>query len=309
MARILQHFFWPGLRAEVTNFCRACPQCQLTATRGPSKAPLQPLPVVGVPFERIGMDIVGPVERSKSGNRFMLVICDYATKYPEVFPLKNIRAKTVAFCLIHLFSRVGFPMEILTDQGSNFMSTLLKQVYQLLGIKSLRTTPYHPQTDGLVERFNATLKQMLRKFVNDTGSDWDQWIPYLLFAYREVPQASTGFSPFELLYGHEVREPLSLLKETWAGNPGVGTLNTNVVAYVIQMREKLKRMSVLAQEHMSVAQQNQKTWYDTSARVRTFEPGQKVLVMLPTETSKLLAKWQGPFEVIQRLSPLSLIHI
>lgn len=83
----------------------------------------------------------------------MLVISDYATKYPDVFPLKSINAKSVALCLVQLFSRVGFPHEILTDQGTTFMSTLQRQVYQLLGIRSLRTTPYHPQTDGLTERF------------------------------------------------------------------------------------------------------------------------------------------------------------
>lgn len=219
-ARILHHFYWPGLHKDVAQFCRSCPQCQITSPKMPSRAPLQNMPIIGTPFERIGMDIVGPVERSKSGHRYMLVVNDYATKYPEVFPLKNIKAKTVAFCLVQFFSRVGYPREILTDQGTNFMSTLLKQVYQLLGIRSLRTTAYHPQTDGLTERFNQTLKQMLRKFVNNTGTDWDQWLPYLLFAYREVPQASTGFSPFELLYGHEVRGPLSLLREIWEGQEG-----------------------------------------------------------------------------------------
>jgi len=90
----------------------------------------------------------------------MLVITDYAIEYPEVFPLRCIKAKMVAFCLVQLFSRVGFPHEILTDRGTDFMSSLLKQVYQLIGIKSLRTTPYHPQTDGLTERFNQTLKQI-----------------------------------------------------------------------------------------------------------------------------------------------------
>lgn len=77
----------------------------------------------------------------------------------------------------------------------------------------MRTTLYHPQTDGLVERFNQTLKAMLKKFVSETGKDWDKWLPFLLFAYREVPQASTGFSPFELLYAHPVRGPLDVLKE------------------------------------------------------------------------------------------------
>ncbi|KAL1279630.1 hypothetical protein QQF64_026303, partial [Cirrhinus molitorella] len=98
--------------------------------------PLQPLPIIGTPFERLGMDIVGPVERSRTGNRFMLVITNYATSYPEVFPLRSVKAKPIAASLVQFFSRVGFPAEILTDQGTNFMSTLLKQVYQLLGIEN-----------------------------------------------------------------------------------------------------------------------------------------------------------------------------
>lgn len=191
-ARIKHYFFWPSLSLEVTQFCRSCPQCQKTLLKGPTREPLQPLPIISVPFERLGMDIVGPVEKSKSGNRYMLVITDYGTKYPEVFPLKYVKAKMVAFSLVQFFSRVGFAQEIVTDQGTNFMSNLLKQVYQFLGIKGVRTTPYHPQTDGLTERFNQTLKQMLLMFVDKTGSDWDQWLPYLLFAYREVPQAGGG---------------------------------------------------------------------------------------------------------------------
>ncbi|XP_038133737.1 uncharacterized protein LOC119778540 [Cyprinodon tularosa] len=175
-------------------------------------------------------------------------------------------------------------------------------VYKLLGIRSMRTTPYHPQTDGLTERFNQTLKQMLRKFVNDTGSDWDQWLPYLLFAYREVPQASTGFSPFELLYGHDVRGPLTLLRDAWEGDQSKED-PVNIISFVLHMRDKLQQMSELAQSHMAAAQKHQKVWFDKKARHRSFAPGQKVLVMLPTSDSKLLAKWQGPFEVLRKTGP------
>ncbi|XP_068069442.1 uncharacterized protein isoform X2 [Danio rerio] len=300
--RIKKYFYWPGLKADVVQYCKSCPECQLVSLHHPPRVPLQPLPLISTPFERLGMDIVGPVEKSSLGNRFLLVITDYATRYPEVFPLKSMKAKNVATCLIQFCSRVGLPREILTDQGTNFMSTLLKQVYQLLGIKSLRTTPYHPQTDGLTERFNQTLKQMLRKFVDETGKNWDQWLPYILFAYREVPQASTGFSPFELLYGHEVRGPLTLLKEMWEGIKGERE-PSNVVAYVLQMRERLEKMRALARTHMAEAQKHQRTWYDQRAREREFVSGEKVLVMLPSKENKLLAKWQGPFNIKSRLGP------
>lgn len=294
LARIASRFSWPMMYTDVTDFIRTCTECQLTAGRKVAPALLNPLPVIDTPFTRMAMDIVGPLERSKRGYRYILVVCDYATKYPEAFPLKAIKARQVADCLVQLFSRVGLPREVITDQGTNFLSLLLKQVYQLLGIKGIRTTPYHPQTDGLVERFNQTLKNMLRRFVSQTGADWDQWLPYLLFAYREVPQASTGFSPFELLYGRQVRGPLDLLREQWEG-PSDG--KRSVVQYVVEMRQRLEEMTALAQENMQKAQRNQKTWYDRKARERSFEPGQKVLLLLPSQDSKLLAKWQGPYEV------------
>ena len=116
--------------------------------------------------------------------------------------MKNVDAGSVAEELIKVFSRVGVPQEILTDQGTSFTSKLLIELYKMLHIQPIRTTPYHPQTDGLVERFNQTLKMMLRKTAVKEGLDWDKMLPCILFAYREVPQASTGFSPFELLYGH-----------------------------------------------------------------------------------------------------------
>jgi hypothetical protein len=303
-ARIMRYFYWPGMRKDIATYCKTCPQCQQTSLRVPPRAPLKSIPIIGVPFDQLGMDIVGPLEKTKAGNRYMLVITDYATKYPEVFPLKSIKARAVASSLIQLFSRVGFPKSIVTDQGSNFMSELLKQVYKLLGITGVRTTPYHPQTDGLTERFNQTLKQMLRKFVVDKSDDWDQWLPYLLFAYREVPQASTGFSPFELLYGREVRGPLVLLKDMWKGEQD-SVSTTPIVDYVVQMREKLEAMGTLAQEHIAEAQKLQRTWYDQKARTRNFEPGTQVLVMLPTDASKLTAKWQGPFEVLRKLGPVT----
>ena len=95
------------------------------------------------------------------------------------------------------------------------MSQLVQELYRLMKVRPIRTSPYHPQTDGLVERFNRTLKSMLRRLVKEEGRDWDKFVPYVLFAYREVPQTTTGFSPFELLFGREVRGPLDVLKEEW----------------------------------------------------------------------------------------------
>ena len=108
------------------------------------RAPLRPLPLVEAPFDRIGMDIIGPLERSAHGYRFVLVLIDYATLYPEAILLRNISAKSVAQGLFHVISRVGIPKEILTDQGTNFMSRTIRALYGLLKVKAIRTSVYHP---------------------------------------------------------------------------------------------------------------------------------------------------------------------
>ena len=141
---------------------------------------MRPLLVIEEPFSRIGMDIIGPLPKSRT---------------------RSIDAEYVADELVTVFSRVGVPWEILTDQGTNFTSQLLSELYCLLHVHPICTTPNHPQTDGLMERINQTLKSMLRKTARTEGKDWDKLLSYLLFAYREVPQSSKGFLPFELLYG------------------------------------------------------------------------------------------------------------
>ena len=216
--------------------------------------------------------------------------------------MRNIDAEHVAEELVKVFARVGIPSEILTDQRTNFMSKLLSDVYNLLLVKAIRTSPYHPQTDGLVERFNQTLKAMLRKVADDEGKDWDKLLSYILFAYREVPQASTGFSPFELVYRRPVRGPLDVLRETWEANTSGGE---SVLSYILAMRERLEKMTELVQENLSRAQKQQKVWYDRNARNREFQPGDQVLVLLPTSTNKLIAQWQGLYVVVRRLGKVN----
>ena len=295
LRRVLQRFYWPRVCHDVVEYCRACGRCQRTSgKRKRDRAQLVNLPIIEEPFKRIAMDIVGPLERTHAGNRYILVVCDYATRYPEAMALKSIDAESVAVKLVELMSRVGIPEEILTDQGSNFMSQLLAETYRMLGVHPIRTSPYHPQTDGLVERFNGTLKKMLKRCAGEDPRDWDALLPYLLFAYREVPQESTGFSPFELLYGRAVRGPLDVLRETWEAS---AKSPESVVSHVITIRERLQAMSEVARENLGAAQKKQKTWYDKQARERGFSVGEQVLVLLPSSTNRLQAEWQGPYAI------------
>lgn len=248
------------------------------------------MPIIEEPFTRIAMYVVGPLECSKSRNKYILVICDYATRYPESIPLQSIEAKKIADDLIKLLARVGIPKEIQTDQGSNFTSKLLTEIYKLLHIRGITTAPYHPQTDGMIECWNGTLKGMIRKFVDSDLRNWDQLLPYLLLAYGEVPQGSTEFSSFELLYGWKVRVPLDVMKEMWSDSV-LGP--KSVVSYVINIRERLASMRDLVKDNTKEAKLRQKKWYATKSKMREFISGQEVLLLLPSSSSALEATVSG----------------
>ena len=299
--RISSHFFWPGMSGDISRYCRSCSLCQKNLVNKPVKAPLIPLPVLSTPFSRVAIDLIGPLPKSKSGNRFALVAVDLATKYPDAVPLKYIDSYTVSEALLNIFSRVGLPSELLHDQGAQFMSAVMKRFNQLLQIKSINTTPYHPQCNGSCENFNKSLKQMIKKVCNEEPEMWDKFLQPLLFAYREVPHTSTGFSPFELIFGYHVRGPLFLLKEKLLD----GSRDPDQIpmtSHVLDIRNKIKDFMKISNENEKCAKTKQKVYFDKKTRKRSFKMGDKVLLLLPTSSNKLLAEWKGPFEVIRKLN-------
>ena len=280
--RILDRFYWPGIKRDVTEYCQGCLECQRTALRPTTRSPLIPMPIIEVPFDRLALDIVGPLPKTSQGHRYILVMVDYATSYPEALPLRATTAKAVARELMLVFSRVGIAREILMDQGSCFMSQVLKELLSLLQVTQLRTSVYHPQTDGLIERFNKTLKSMLKKAMETDGKNWDQLLPHILFAVCKVPQASTGFSPFELLYGRRPRGLLDLAKEEWERQPSP---HRTLVDHVEQVRERMAQVWHIVREHLRSAQQTQARTYNRGAQLHLFQPVELVLVLILMLTS------------------------
>ena len=201
-----KHYWWEGMRSDITRWSRACLVC---ATHNPGRGPrppLSPIPVSG-PFDRIGVDVI-QFPKSREGNQYAVVFMDYLTKWPEAFAVPDQSAATISRLLVEqVVSRHGVPAEILSDRGCAFLSGLMKEVETLLGFHKVNTSAYHPQTDGLVERFNQTLTSMLANTVREDGRDWDTKLPYVLFAYRACCHESTQESPFYLLYGRDPKLP------------------------------------------------------------------------------------------------------
>ena len=303
--KVLSEFFWPGIASDIKRFCQSCDICQRTIAKGRNtRAPLGSMPVIDTPFQRVAIDLVGPLEpRTENRNKYILTLVDYATRYPEAVALSSIETEAVAEALVCIFSRVGVPKEILTDMGSQFTSALMKEVSRLLSFKQLVTSPYHPICNGLVERFNGTLKKMLTRMCAERPKDWDKYIDPLLFAYREVPQESLGFSPFELIYGWPVRGPMQVLRELWTKDIEDPRVRTTY-QYVLDLRERLESTVSLAQQNLQNMSKKYKKYYNRKSRRRHLKVGNKVLVLLPTKTNKLLMSWKGPYEVVEKLSVL-----
>ena len=235
--KILNHFYWPGLKSDVSQHCKSCHTCQMVGKPNQTipKAHLQPIPAFDEPFSRIIIDCVGPLPKTKSGCQYLLTIMCASTRFPEAIPLRNIKTKTIVKALVKFFTFVGLPRSVQSDQGSNFMSGIFQQVMYELGIKQYKSSAYHPESQGALERFHQTLKNMIRSYCFDTEKDLDEGIHLLLFAVRESVQESHGFRPFELVFGHTVHGPLKLLKEKFLSDDDS---SLNLLQYVSDFQKQ-----------------------------------------------------------------------
>ena len=286
---LLKHFYWPGVCKDVKHFCRSCHTCQVLGkpNQKPKAIPLRPIPVAKKPFSHVIVDYVGPLPKTREGNQYLLTIMCTSTRFPEAVPLRNIRIPKTVKALIRFFTLFGLPRFVQSDQVSNFMCGIFQEVMFQLGVKQMKSSAYHPQSQGALERFHQTLKSMLRVYYFQRKKDWDEGIPLLLFAMREAIQTSLGFSPFELVFGHTPCGPLKLLKEVWLDEDQTKSYLT----LVSDVHFKLQKANEFARENMKKAQCNMKTWYDKKTRTRSFKLGERVVVLLPLHRSPLQARF------------------
>ncbi|CAL1290941.1 unnamed protein product [Larinioides sclopetarius] len=196
--RLLRHFFWPNCYRDIEEFVKTCDPCQRVGkTTDKKKAPMVAVPVISEVFSKINVDTCGPLPTSTQGNKYIITVMCLASKYPDAVPVPDITSKSVVNALLQIFSRMGFPREIQTDQGKSFMSILTVEFLEKFGIKIFRSSIYHPQSNP-VERFHRSVKRILKVLCIEATPEWETQIPAALFALRTVTHESTGFSPAEL---------------------------------------------------------------------------------------------------------------
>jgi hypothetical protein len=250
---------------------------------------------------------MGPLPKSTSGNRFILVIVDYFTKWAEAVPIPTQDAETISKALFNSWiSQFGPPTFLHSDCGANFTSQTIRQLCNLLGIEKTRTTPYHPEGNGQVERTNRTIINLLRAYTEPNCSvNWDEQISRCLLSYRATVHSSTGFSPFHLTFGREMRLPSDLSR------PINIPANETPAQFVLKLQEDLRKSQNLARVHMTDAYRRQKEQYDLNAQSTTFEPGDLVRLYRPVPPvgvpRKLHHAWEEVFRVVQVKSPSTFV--
>ncbi|MCO5570992.1 hypothetical protein L7F22_024723 [Adiantum nelumboides] len=209
--KILQAgFVWPSLYRDVQHWCNACKACQQAGDRKLSYGPRFPIFAYG-PFEKWGIDAIGPLPRTSTGKQYILTATDYMTRWAEAASVARITAADVSkFVLDYICSRFGTPLEILSDRGPGFRADLLDALLENLSIKHVHSTPYYPQCNGLVEKTNGVLCKIITKHVRDRPQDWDKHLTVALWAYRTSFKVSTQFTPYHLVYGQEALLPIEV---------------------------------------------------------------------------------------------------
>ncbi len=291
-----RRYWWDGMRGDVRRKCRECLTC--VTRKGPGRSsfpPLKPIPVGG-PFECVGVDVL-QLPQTVSGSRYVVVFMDYLTKWPEAFSTSDQSAETIAKLLVeHIICRHGVPQKLLSDRGANFLSSLVLEICQKTGIQKINTSAYHPQTDGVVEKFNHTLLEMIAKHAAHYGVDWDRYLGYLLFAYWVKPHDATGESLFYLLYGRDAKLPLD---STLAQPPS--RYQVDLQDYRTEVTTGLHTAWRMARTKIAEAQEHYKKQYDKKAKQPAYRVGDRVFIHMPQmqqgKLRKLARPYCGPYRV------------
>ena len=303
ISRAEDSVYWPFMHRDITDHCETCRSCEAFRKPMPShQAPLKNIST-SYPLQMVFADIA-ELPLTPSGHRYILVLVDHFSKHINLYAMKDQTAATVAKHIFEDFVREhGVPDTLHTDQGRQFESTLVNQSCAELGIKKTRSSPYHPQGAGIVERTNRVVKDQLAKTVTERGGCWDQYLKQVELAYNTAQHSSTGYTPFFLLHGREARLPYSLHNPTTSQND-------TPLQYVLELRSRLRHAFQYAQSTNDLARTRQKETYDKKARDNEYQAGDLVWLDNPAMSRKKLeANWRGPYRILTSYSPEPLVRI
>lgn len=301
--KVKSFYKWENMKKDIKKFIKQCKSCQENKlNRKKGRNPMEITSTSTEAFQKVSLDIVGPLPVTENGNKYILTLQDDLTKFSQAYALRQHDAETIADCFIRNFiCKFGSPSIILTDQGADFTSNLIKEIAKLFKMKKINTSAYHPQSNGALERSHSTLIDYLKHYVNNEQSNWDQWLDFAMFSYNTSVHTSTKFTPFELVFGIKPSLPSSITKE-----PEFKYTYEN---YIDELVLKLQKSRKTARDHLLESKRVNKRTYDKRSRHIEFKAHD--LVYLSNEQSKigkskkLSSYWLGPYKIIKVNSPVN----
>lgn len=310
--RVASTYYWPRMSRDIKAYVRTCDVCQKVKSK--RHAPiglLQPIPIPSEPFEIVSMDFVPDLPPSDSYNN-VFVIVDKLTKYAIFLPTTtNVdEVETAKMFYKAVYLPYGMPKQIISDRDSRWSNSFWGTLTSLMGSRRALTMSHHPQADGQTEVLNQFLEVGLRTFTGPSRDDWSSFLDLFAHSYNSGIQASTGFSPAYLLRGYQPREPENLLSGSVAPVPRIRNGNLDAEAFAEAMRAHLHQ----AQTALHIAQTHQRTAYNRGRLNEEFDEGDLVMINphsmelakdLAGKGKKLLARYDGPFEILTKISPVT----
>lgn len=294
-------YYWPALFKDVQAYCSSCETCQLYGKRTLSHGELHPITPTG-PFDKWGVDFVGPLPKSARKNQYLIVATDYMTKWAEALPVKQATQDVAAdFIFSHVACRFGCPLELVTDRGSHFVGGVVTALLSKLSVKHRKASPYYPQANGLVEKTNGILCGIIGKMVLDKRREWDKNVNSALWAYRTTHKVATNYTPFYLTYGQEAILPIELEIPTLRTALRYGVGEANAITTRLVMLESLDESRRQALYNLDVVQNRRKAYHDRMHAKTIFDPGDLVLRLdcwlMKQKGQKFFPRWKGPFVI------------
>ena len=293
--RVKTRYSWNGMKSDIQTFIENCRSCQLKKlVRVKTRQPMILTDTPDTAFDKISMDIMGPLPASRNGNMYILTIQDLLTKYSLAIPLTHANAISVADAFTNeLICVFGAPKAILTDQGSHFLNSLMRNIAKKFKIKTLKTTAYRPQSNGSVERSHHVLWEYLKQVVNK-DNEWDKYLKLASFSYNTSVHEGTRYTPHELVFGRLARTPSS--------DPNITDIADESYAnYLTNLFNTLTSIQAIARENLIAAKQRSKIYYDRKVNAREFKVGNYVYLLKEPNKGKLRDQYTGPYRIISTL--------
>ncbi|CAM2727912.1 unnamed protein product [Rotaria socialis] len=295
--KLKNKYWWPTMKQSIAQFIKSCLPCQqYNVSRLKKPGLLCPIETPAGPFQLIGIDYCGPFKRTPRENQYVLCITDYFTRWVIAVALPDCTAQTTAQTIFtEYICRYGVPMSILTDQGTHFKNQLMESMARLIGYNHILSTVYHPQTNGMVERFNATFVPQLAKLQDRENNNWDEYLQSIVFAYNTGVHAATQYSPFQLQFGRDPHMPTDTTSNYVFYRPS---------DYYNQLKKSLQLIQQYARDQSNYSHKNNKKYYDKNRSNPHYEINEKILIRIHGLRSKLDPQFTlTPKIVIQKQHP------